>query len=114
MSDLSNRTMGIGCIWVVATHKGADEFCHRLPEAGKPYCPKHQLMHDEAPNERKRRAEARKKSKAYQKEQEEALAASPLAAVNPKFEKEQQARQKARRETKQVRRKRRSRLVAAV
>jgi hypothetical protein len=48
-------------------------------------------MHDETPNERKRRAEARENLKAYQKEQAETLAASPLAAVNPAFDEHERA-----------------------
>jgi hypothetical protein len=103
-----------GCPYIIGRHKrGATEFCHRLPQLGKLYCPKHQLLIDEADNERERKRTARERLKMYRKAQEEVLAASPLAAVNPKFEEEQQARQKARRETKQVRRERQSRLVVA-
>jgi hypothetical protein len=106
-----------GCPYVVSRHKrGRDivfEYCHKLPEHGKLYCLKHQLIIDETPNEQARRREAQKKLKDYQKEQEAVLAASPLAAINPLFDEHEHARLKARQEAKQERRGRQSHLIAA-
>lgn len=82
-----------GCLWIVATHrrKGAlpvDECCQRIRAKDSAYCPKHRLVDEEWEAEVKRRMERARKGKEKKQLFREALKASPLRAVNPKFPEE--------------------------
>jgi hypothetical protein len=59
--------------------------CGKLPERGSEFCPKHALMSREEPAERQRWRESMQRAKDRKKAADEALATSPLAAVNPAF-----------------------------
>ena len=79
------------CPFVVCLHRydnrSWDEHCNKIPAEGCIYCPKHALVLAEAAAELDRKMERVRRGKEKKKLYRDALAASPLAAVNPKFEK---------------------------
>lgn len=83
-----------GCNWVVGTStKGVGPtktvhqvFCNKLCAGGMTLCPKHILFRDDEALEPLRRWQATLATRKYRKERLAALAASPLATHNPKFD----------------------------
>lgn len=83
-----------GCNWIVGTStRGVGPtktvhhvFCNKLCEEGSSLCPKHTLFREDEAQEPLRQAQARVANRKFRQERLEALAASPLAAVNPRFD----------------------------
>ena len=82
-----------GCDWIVAYHQDrhvkekVPEHCGKLREPGWSLCPKHVLFQQDEIEEKKRRSIKAIQTRNLKTLKEEALAASPLRAFNPEFDK---------------------------
>jgi len=86
-------TKSIGCPLVVQTSihpQSKDKYdvhCRKIPAEDSIYCPKHKLIVADNELEGQRKIAAKKARKEAKKRDMEFLKTSPLAAVNPKFDK---------------------------
>lgn len=74
-----------GCLWSGDIGLKTT-FCNKVRQEGFMLCPKHVLMTAERAHSDARRAEATARDRKRKQERLEALAGSPLAAVNPRYE----------------------------
>lgn len=81
-----------GCPYVVAYHGYDDgtgdkyaEFCNKIASRTSAYCPKHELLVNDIPNEAKRRMAHARNGKERKAMMRQMLETSPLAAMNPAF-----------------------------
>lgn len=84
-----------GCLWVVGTSStgfGAKKtthkvFCNKLRDQDSVYCPKHKLFQAEEEQEKALFPLRMRAARQLKKARLEELANSPLAAINPRFDK---------------------------
>jgi len=73
------------CIGVKLQSGKTSVCCGKIRAPGSPYCPHHQLLHDDLMKEPQRRKERAQQRRDERKAEEEFLATSPLRADNPQF-----------------------------
>jgi hypothetical protein len=82
--------MANGCRWITGTtmrrNEAVNVFCNKIRQEGYDFCPKHVLFYEDEQHKEERRLAKQKETRAYRDAQRKALAESPLAAHNPKFD----------------------------